>query len=105
MSEDTVVYMFNALWFKPDGGAEKYSEYMRATVPLTKKYGFSVVPAPLIPGKAIIGDFDADMVFFVKYDSMDVFNQLINDPEYQKIRHLREEAITKSLLIPCKSMW
>jgi len=28
----------------------------------------------------------------------------VSDPEYQKVQHLREEAITKSLLIKCRKV-
>lgn len=100
MSE-TTVYMFNALWFKPDGGAEKYREYMQAVSPLLAKYGAKPVPNPLKPRQAIIGEFDADLVFFVEWSSIEVFQQMVHDPHYKKISHLREEAITKSLLVPC----
>lgn len=99
---DTAVYMFNALWFKPDGGAEKYREYMLAASPIVAKYGAKVVQEPLAPGQAIIGEFDADLIFFVEWESMQVFQQMVGDPEYQKISHLREEALTKSLLVPCQ---
>jgi uncharacterized protein (DUF1330 family) len=104
MSEQKV-YMFNALWFKPDGGAEKYMEYIQAASPLAEKYGAKSVPAPLKPGPPIIGEFDADLVFFIEWSSVEVFQQFFSDPDYQKIRHLREEAITKSLLVPCQALF
>ncbi|MDQ7037130.1 MAG: DUF1330 domain-containing protein [Anaerolineae bacterium] len=105
MAENKPVYMLNALWFKPDGGREKYIEYMQAAAPLTAKYGSKLVPTALIPGTPIYGDFDADLVFFVEWSSMAVFQQFAQDPEYQKIAHLRTEAISKSILVPCQAMF
>lgn len=104
MSEQKV-YMLNALWFKPDGGAEKYLEYMQAASPLVAKYGAKAIPSPLKPQQPIIGEFDADLVFFVEWSSIEVFQQFASDPDYQKIRHLREEALTKSLLVPCQALF
>jgi len=95
------IYMLNALWFKPDGGWEKYKEYLQAAEPHVRKYGGRKLGETFIPKQAIIGEFDADLVFFVEYPSFDAFQQFISDPEYQKVQPLREEAITKSLLIRC----
>jgi len=93
--------MLNALWFKPDGGAERYTEYLKAAGPLVAKHGGKPRPR-YIPEQALIGEFDADLVFFVEWPSFTVFQAFITDPEYQAIRHLREEAITNSLLIRCR---
>jgi len=39
MNDNNSIYMLNALWFKPDGGHNKYKEYMKSVSPLLKKYG------------------------------------------------------------------
>lgn len=94
-------YMLNALWFKEDGGAEKYRAYIQAAGPIVAKHGGKGQDA-YHPSEAIIGQFDADIVFFVGWPSWEVFEKFLADPEYVKIQHLREEAITKSLLIRCE---
>jgi|GEM_PF-3692468 hypothetical protein len=33
MADDDKIYMLNALWFKPENGAAKYQEYLKAAVP------------------------------------------------------------------------
>ncbi len=33
------IFMLNALWFKPNGGKEKYAEYGAAVAPLLEKHG------------------------------------------------------------------
>ena len=39
MDDNQPFVMFNALWFKPDGGMALYEKYMAAAAPLLKKYG------------------------------------------------------------------
>ena len=100
---DETFFMLNALWFKEDGGAEKYREYLKAAGPIVAKYGGKGLDA-YHPSESIIGTFDADLVFFVRWPSWAVFEKFVADAEYVKIRHLREEAITKSLLIRCEAV-
>ncbi len=100
MSDDKPIYMLNALWYKPDGGDKKYREYLKAAGPVMLKHGGEKLSS-YIPQKAIIGKFDADLVFTVKWPSEKVFHEFITDPEYKEISHLREEAIVDSLLIMC----
>ena len=104
MSNTDPIYMLNALWFKPDGGRDTYKQYMAAVEPLLKKYNGRVHSNFYVPQNEIIGKFDADLVFFIKWPSWDVFNQFVSDPEYQDIMQIREEAITNSLLIRCAKM-
>lgn len=91
-------YMFNALWFKADGGAEKYAEYIQAAGPFVVKHGGKSNDS-YVPEQAIIGEFDADLVFMVEWPNFAAFTALIQDPGYQAISHLRDEAISDSLLI------
>ena len=37
------VHMLNVLWFKPDGGAEKYAEYGAAAAPIVARYGGEMI--------------------------------------------------------------
>jgi uncharacterized protein (DUF1330 family) len=57
--------------------------------------------ARYVPEMSLIGTFDADLVFFVDWPSQEAFLAFVQDPGYQAIQHLREEAITDSLLIRC----
>ncbi len=100
MTKQQTVYMLNALWFKPQGGADRYRQYMRAVRPLIKKVGGRKLKS-FVPDRAVIGEFDADLVYFVEYPDWDAFKQFANSPEYHKIAYLREESVDKSLLIRC----
>lgn len=100
-SKDERLYMLNVLWFKQEGGAEKYQEYLRAAGPFAAKYG-GKSDRSYVPETSIIGEFDADLVFFVEWPNSKAFTDFIQDPGYQAISHLRAEAIRDSLLIRCK---
>lgn len=97
-------FMLNVLWFKPDGGAAMYKEYLRAAGPFVQKYG-GKTDAAYVPEANVIGEFDADLVFFVECPSQQAFMEFVEDPGYKAIRHLREDAIRDSLLIRCKRIW
>ena len=100
-SDDQRFFMLNVLWFKPDGGAEKYNEYLQAAGPFVAKHGGKSDGA-YVPEANIIGMFDADLVFFVEWPNQKAFTEFIADPGYQAVSHLRGEAIRDSLLIRCK---
>jgi uncharacterized protein (DUF1330 family) len=95
------VYMLNALWFKKNGGQEKYLEYGAAAIPLLNQVG-AEVKEYFHPQKSIIGEWDPDAFFLVKYPSKEAFEAMINSRAFQEISHLREEALEKSLLVSCK---
>ena len=97
---DERVFMLNILWFKEDGGAEKYAEYIAAASPFVAKHGGESTGA-YIPEATLIGKFDADLFFVVEWPNQAAFLALVSDPEYLKISHLREEALRDSVLVRC----
>jgi uncharacterized protein (DUF1330 family) len=103
MADDDKIYMLNALWFKPENGAAKYQEYLKAAVPNVVKYGGRVMDS-YHPVESLIGDFDADLLFFVEWPSQKVFEDFRADPDHKKVRLLREAAISDSLLIRCSKV-
>jgi uncharacterized protein (DUF1330 family) len=98
---DKPVYMLNVLWFKKEGGKEKYMEYGAAVAPLLEAAGASVNDN-YAPEESLIGDWDPDLFFVVKYPSKAAFESMVGGPEYARIMHLREEALERSLLIRCR---
>ncbi len=100
-SDDQRLFMLNVLWFKPDGGEEKYNEYLKAAGPFVLKHG-GKSDGRYVPVANMIGEFDADLVFFVEWPNQKTFLEFIQDPGYQAISHLRGEAIRDSLLIRCE---
>lgn len=97
---DQKVYMLNAVWFKANGGESRYREYLKAISPMMRKVGGRKLKS-FVPERAIIGDFDADLVFFVEYPSWSAFKEFANSAEYHSVAFMREEAISNSLLVRC----
>ncbi|OJH35276.1 DUF1330 domain-containing protein [Cystobacter ferrugineus] len=92
------VVMLNLLRFK-EGGRKSYEEYTRATQPFLEKVGGELVYAgngstALVaePGQAW------DAVLIVRYPSRAAFSQMVADPDYQRITHLRTEALQEAVL-------
>jgi uncharacterized protein (DUF1330 family) len=98
---DEKIYMLNALWFKRDSGARTYAEYAAAAAPLVAELGGKLVES-YAPEFALIGEWDPDLFFVVEWPSWDAFMKLPQNAGYQKIAHLREEALDKSLLLRCR---
>jgi uncharacterized protein (DUF1330 family) len=96
------VTMLNLLRFKPDGGRDRYDAYATAIGPFLKKVGgsvvyFGVASAPLV---APPSDTPWDAVLLVRYPSRQAFSEMVADPEYQQITHLRTEALDAAVLQP-----
>jgi uncharacterized protein (DUF1330 family) len=98
-SEDSPVVMLNLLAFKPDGGRERYEEYGEAIAPLLERIGARIVWAGE-PAQTLIGDDSWDLVVLVEYPNRQAFLDMIGSDEYQRIAHLRTEALTRAELHP-----
>lgn len=92
--------MLNALWFKAEGGEQRYREYMRAVGPLMRSVGGRKLKS-FVSDREIIGEFDADLIFFVEYPDWQAFKDFANHPDHHKAAYLREEALEKSILVRC----
>jgi len=98
---DNKIYMLNAVWFKADGGEERYREYMKAVMPLMRGVGGRKLKG-FVTDREIVGEFDADLIFFVEYPDWQAYKDFANSSEYHKVAYLKEEAIEKSVLVRCK---
>lgn len=97
------IYMLNVLWFKPEGGVQKYQEYSQAAMPFIQKHGGRPVTPLLRPQQTLIGEWDADLVFIIEFPSLEHFQQLLADPKFQQVSLIRDEALTNSLLVQCSA--
>jgi uncharacterized protein (DUF1330 family) len=93
------VVMLNLLRFKPDGGRERYLQYVEHFNRTAKPYGARTVYVGdgLTPVVAEEGQA-WDAVLLVEYPSRQAFTDMIRDPEYQKGTHLRTEALEEAVL-------
>lgn len=100
-SDEGPVVMLNLLRFKADGGRERYAQYARELSSILPRFGGEVLYA---------GDGDAalvaesgqawDAVLCVRYPSRRNFSEMVADPDYQRVTHLRTEALEEAVLQP-----
>ncbi len=100
--DHTPIFMLNVLWFHPNGGAERYREYLKAVWPTARKYGGEKLDA-YVPEAAVIGELDADLLSMVRCTDQDWFEEFIADLELHAVVLFSAAARTKSLLIRCRS--
>ena len=100
---DQPVVMLNLLRFA-EGGRAYYQQYSKAFAEtVAPRYGVEVVYAgdggdPLI---AQAGQ-QWDAVLLVRYPSRHAFSQMVADPAYLRITHLRTKALSEAVLQPAR---
>src|SRR5262245_58862244 len=96
-AQEGPVCMLNLLEFLPDGGAERYTEYGAAVAPLLAKVGGRPIFAGR-PAETLIGEGEWDLMVLVSYPTRQAFLDMVSSPDYQRIAHLRTEALQRSEL-------
>ncbi|CAM5743649.1 hypothetical protein SALBM311S_11234 [Streptomyces alboniger] len=100
------VVMLNLLRFRPDGGRESYQRYADALgAGINARYGLRVEYLGA-GGRALVAEEGQawDMVALVRYPNRQAFVDMIRDPEYRAVTHLRSEALVESVLQPTSPM-
>lgn len=98
---DDPVVMLNLLRFA-EGGRELYAQYSRAFAKtIAARYGIEVIYAG-DGAQALVAETGQqwDAVLLVRYPSRRAFSQMLADPDYQKITHLRSAALSEAVLQP-----
>jgi uncharacterized protein (DUF1330 family) len=101
---DQPVVMLNLLRFA-EGGRELYQQYARAfRTTFAPRYGVEVIYAG-DGGTALVAEDGQqwDAVLLVRYPDKRTFSQMVADPEYQQITHLRSDALLEAVLQPTTS--
>ncbi|MET1073302.1 MAG: DUF1330 domain-containing protein [Umezawaea sp.] len=96
------VVMLNLLRFRPDGGRERYQEYVDALGDgVAARYGLEIQYIG-DGGRALVAAEGQawDMVALVRYPSRASFVAMVRDPAYQAVAHLRTEALVEGVLQP-----
>jgi uncharacterized protein (DUF1330 family) len=96
------VVMLNLLRFRPDGGRESYQRYAAALgAAINARYGLQVEYLGE-GGRALVAEYGQawDMVVLVRYPNRQAFADMIRDPEYRAVAHLRSEALVEAVLQP-----
>lgn len=93
------VVMLNLLRFN-EGGRESYTAYAQALSEVfLPKYGGHVLYAG-DGGTILVAEAgqDWDAVLLVQYPSRQAFSDMVADPDYQQVTHLRTAALTEAVL-------
>jgi len=94
------VAMLNALWFRPRG-MELYGQYAEAVLPMLAEVGAELSTPFLQVEESLEGGFDPDLVGFVRYPSATAFDEMWRSERYQRIAHLRTDAVHRAVLTRC----
>ena len=93
------VVMLNLLRFDGEQGRASYERYAAAAGPALRKAGASVLYAGDCSIKLVGPDeHDWDALLVVRYPSRLAFLQMLQDPGYQAITHLRSEGLKAAVL-------
>ncbi|EPX63449.1 hypothetical protein D187_005855 [Cystobacter fuscus DSM 2262] len=99
------VVMLNLLRFRPDGGRQRYLEYLQMAGPLVARYGAEIlyagdgmVPLAAEPGQAW------DTVALVRYPSRRAFANMLADPAYALADPVRMSALSEAVLQPTRGI-
>ena len=93
------VVMLNLLRFAPDGGRESYERYAAAFSEHAARFGAKIVYLGDCSTALVAPEAHAwDAVLLVEYPSRQAFSAMVADPEYQRVTHLRTQALTDAVL-------
>ena len=93
------VVMLNLLRFRPDGGRERYADYLAHFRSTAAPHGAEVLYVGEGSTAVVAEDGQAwDAVLLVRYPSRQAFSDMVRDPAYGEGTHLRTEALTEAVL-------
>ncbi len=92
------VIMVNLLKFKPDGGKEMYQKYYEGTMELMMGKAITRMVYRGEGLQPVIGDEEWDEIALYEYPSIQVFLEMVQDKDYQKVIHLRTDSLLDSRL-------
>ncbi len=102
LAEDSggLVVMLNLLRVRPDGGRESYPRYAEALAGgINARYGLQVEYLG-DAGRALVAEDGQAWDMVVRYPNRRAFADMIRDPGYRAVSHLRSEALVESVLQP-----
>jgi uncharacterized protein (DUF1330 family) len=92
------VVMLNLLKYRP-GGEKSYRAYSAALKDYLPGVGAEVLYAGDCATLLVAPpSWDWDVVLIVRYPSRRAFSEMVGDPAYQAVTHLRSDALTEAVL-------
>lgn len=101
--DDSAVVMLNLIRFQPDGGRERYLEYLGMAKPILARFGARILFGG--DGLPVLTEGQAeawDVVVLVQYPRRSAFKEMVADPEYQDAFKVGVSAIADIVLQPLK---
>ena len=99
--DDSAVVMLNLLRFEPDGGREKYLEYLQMAEPILARFGAQILfGGDALPVLTTGQAQQWDAVVLVRYPRRSAFKNMVDDPEYQIAFKIGKAAIADIVLQP-----
>lgn len=90
--------MLNLLRFA-EGGRASYERYAEAIVPFLEEVGATLLYLGDCSTALVAPEsHDWDAVLLVRYPSRRAFSEMVANPQYQRITHLRTEALSHAVL-------
>ena len=107
LSEDDgeSIVMLNLLRFQPNGGRERYLQYVMKARAIVSRYGAEIIYAGdgQSPLAAEAGQ-SWDAVALIRYPNRQAFAEMINDADYSVLDHLRISALVEAVLQPVQTL-
>jgi uncharacterized protein (DUF1330 family) len=103
--DDSPVVMLNLIRFEPDGGRERYLEYLGMARPILARFGARILFGG--DGLPVLTEGQAqgwDAVVLVRYPHRSAFQTMVADPEYQVAFKVGVSAIAEITLQPLKAI-
>jgi uncharacterized protein (DUF1330 family) len=95
------IVMVNQIRFKPDGGRDKYYDYLHMARPILARFGAEILFGG--DGQPVLTTGDAqdwDAVVLVRYPQRSAFKAMVDDPDYQVAFKVGASAIEEIVLQP-----
>jgi len=97
------VVMLNLLRYERAEGRASYERYVAAADPFIREVGGRALYAGDCGAALVAPDgHDWDALLVVLYPSRSAFLEMVKNPEYQKVTHLRSEALSAAVLQPTR---
>ncbi len=101
--DDSAVVMLNLIRFEPDGGKQRYLEYLRMAKPILARFGAKILLGGNgLPVLTTGQEKGWDAVVLVQYPRRSAFKDMVADPEYQVAFKVGVSAISDIVLQPLK---
>ncbi|MBB3441191.1 DUF1330 domain-containing protein [Rhizobium sp. BK379] len=101
--DDSAVVMLNLIRFEPDGGKQRYLEYLRMAKPILARFGAKILfGGNGLPVLTTGQEKGWDAVVLVQYPRRSAFKNMVADPEYQVAFKVGVSAISDIVLQPLK---